>query len=100
MPGPGETNYTPGEGWGRFQWGSRSWGVNYQNADIQQTGFELTSELANVGISAEVNKGWGRLTWGENAWGIAGDVLVTGIGMDVGVGVGSVTATAESDVTG
>lgn len=100
MPAPGEANYTPDEGWGRFEWGSRSWGVNYQNAIIQQSGFGLTSALNNVGISAEVNEGWGRLTWGENAWGIAGDVLVTGIGMDVGAGVGSVTATAESDVTG
>jgi|DEB0MinimDraft_3_1074331.scaffolds.fasta_scaffold03299_4 hypothetical protein len=100
MPAPGEANYTPGEGWGRFSWGSRSWGVNYQNAIVQQSGFGLTSALNNVGVSAEVNEGWGRLTWGENAWGIAGDVLVTGIGMDVGAGVGSVTATAESDVTG
>ena len=100
MPAPGEANYTPGEGWGRFEWNSRSWGVNYQNATIQQSGFDLTSAVNNVGVSAEVNVGWGRLTYGENAWGIGGDVLITGIGMDVGAGVGSVTATAETDVTG
>ena len=100
MPAPGEANFTPGEGWGRFAWGSRSWGVNFENQTITQSGFGLNSALNNVGISAEVNEGWGRLTWGENAWGIAGDVIVTGIGMDVGAGVGSVTATAESDVTG
>ena len=100
MPAPGEANYTPGEGWGRFEWGSRSWNVNYQNAIINQSGFGLNSALSSVGLSTEINVGWGRLTYGENAWGIAGDVLVTGIGMDVGASAGSVTATAETDVTG
>jgi hypothetical protein len=38
--------------------------------------------------SGEINEGWGRLEWGENAWGIAGDVLVTGIGVSAGIGAG------------
>jgi hypothetical protein len=102
MPAPGEVNYTPGEGWGRFTWGSRSWGVNFENQTIEQSGFGLISSLNNVGISAEVNEGWGRLEWGENAWGIAGDVLVTGIGVSAGIGTGSVTidVTVDDVVTG
>jgi hypothetical protein len=41
-------------------------------------------------------------SWGENAWGIAGDVLVTGIGVSAGIGTGSVTidVTVDDVVTG
>ncbi len=87
-------------GWGRQGWNTLSWGVDYQDATIEQTGFGLTSSLNNVGISGEINSGWGRLTFGENAWGIQGDVLVTGIGLSTDIGLGTVTATAESQLTG
>ena len=87
-------------GWGRQGWNTLSWGVDYQDANIEQTGFGLTSSLNNVGISGEINSGWGRLTFGENAWGIQGDVLITGIGLSTGIGLGSVTAEAQSSVTG
>ena len=87
-------------GWGRQGWNELAWGVDFQNASVDITGLQLNTSLNNVGVSGEINSGWGRLAWGENAWGIQGDVLITGIGLDVGAGVGSVTATAESDVTG
>jgi hypothetical protein len=95
----GEAAGYPFPGWGSLSWSSGQWG-NVQNFNVQLTGIGLTTNSGNVGVSGEINEGWGRLEWGENAWGIAGDVLVTGIGVDIGAGVGSVTATAESSVTG
>jgi hypothetical protein len=74
----GQANYTPVDGWGRFDWGSRSWGVNFTNQQIESGSFPLTLSQGNVSIDFEVNEGWGRLTWGENAWGGTGDVIVTG----------------------
>jgi hypothetical protein len=100
MPAPGDAQFVPVDGWGRSSWGNLSWNANYENRTVSLTGLELNSLLNNVGISAEVNEGWGRLTWGENAWGIAGDVAVTGIGLNVGVGTGSVTIDVAPAITG
>jgi hypothetical protein len=74
----GQANYTPLEGWGRFDWGSRSWGVSFTNQQIQPGSFPLTLSQGNVSIDFEINDGWGRLTWGENAWGGTGDVILSG----------------------
>jgi hypothetical protein len=74
----GQANYTPLEGWGRFDWGSRSWGVSFTNQQIETGSFPLTLSQGNVSIDFEINDGWGRLTWGENAWGGTGDVILSG----------------------
>jgi hypothetical protein len=37
----GQANYTPGEGWGRFTWGSLGWGVNYANENVSLTGLSI-----------------------------------------------------------
>jgi len=89
----------PFPGWGSLSWSSGQWG-DITNFNVEVTGQQLSSSTSNVGVSTEINSGWGRLTFGENAWGIAGDLLVTGIGLSTNIGVGSVTATAESAVTG
>jgi len=87
-------------GWGRYAWGELAWGAPYQNAIASVTGSQINLSLNNVGLSTEINEGWGRLTWGENAWGIAGDVIVTGIGLSSNIQSGSVTAEAEVTTTG
>jgi hypothetical protein len=87
-------------GWGRTQWGNLAWGAAFENQTISVTGQQLNLNTGNVGISGEINAGWGRLTWGENAWGIQGDVLITGIGLDVGVGTGSVTIDVQPELLG
>jgi hypothetical protein len=87
-------------GWGRYSWGELSWGAPYENANVSVTGQQLNLNTGNVGVSGEINGGWGRLTWGENAWGIAGDVLVTGIGLSTGIGTGSVTIDVAPAITG
>jgi len=100
MPTPGGAQFVPVDGWGRSSWGSLSWNANYENRTVSLTGLGLNSSLNNVGISGEINSGWGRLTFGENAWGIQGDVLITGIGLDVGVGTGSVTIDVQPELLG
>jgi hypothetical protein len=95
----GTTAGYPFPGWGSLSWSSGVWG-NVQNSGIELTGLGLTTNSGNVGISGEINEGWGRLTYGENAWGIAGDVLVTGIGLNVGIGTGSVTIDVQPELSG
>ena len=95
----GTTAGYPFPGWGSLSWSSGQWG-NVQDFDVQLTGIGLTTDSGNVGISGEINAGWGRLTYGENAWGIQGDVLITGIGLDVGVGTGSVTIDVQPELLG
>ena len=95
----GTTAGYPFPGWGSLSWSSGVWG-NVQNSGTELTGIGLTTDSGNVGISGEINAGWGRLTYGENAWGIQGDVLITGIGLDVGVGTGSVTIDVQPELLG
>jgi hypothetical protein len=95
----GTTAGYPFPGWGSLSWSSGVWG-NVQNSGAELTGIGLTTDSGNVGISGEINAGWGRLTYGENAWGIQGDVLITGIGLDVGVGTGSVTIDVQPELLG
>jgi hypothetical protein len=48
------------------------------------TGFGLTSTVADVGVSTEINVGWGRSTWGALDWGGVSDsiqVAPSGIGL-------------------
>ena len=95
----GDASGYPFPGWGSLGWSAGVWG-NVQNSGAELTGLSLTTTLDNVGISGEINSGWGRLTYGENAWGIQGDVLITGIGLDVGVGTGSVTIDVQPELLG
>ena len=85
-----------GIGGNPIAWGNSSFGSTSFGGESQSIPLNLSEETVTV----EINAGWGRLTWGENAWGIAGDVLVTGIGMTVGIGTGTVTAGSDADVTG
>jgi hypothetical protein len=74
----GQVSAFNNQGWGRDYWGKLSWGVAYENQQVEQSGFSLSSNLGTISISSEINLGWGRLEWGENAWGIGGDVIVDG----------------------
>ena len=59
---------------------------NDGNDKADLVGFGLTSTVADVGISTEINIGWGRSTWGALDWGGVSDsvqVAPSGIGMTV-----------------
>ena len=74
----------PFPGWGSLSWNSGQWG-NVQNFNVIPTGQQLNVSPGSVAISGEINAGWGGEAWGENGWGIQGDVLVTGLGLNVGI---------------
>ena len=107
--------------WGELAWGTNNWGeqsnvtvevtglggnpIAFGESSFGSTSFGGTStsiplSLSEETVTGEINAGWGRLTWGENAWGIQGDVLVNGVGLDVGAGVGNVNAGAGVFTTG
>jgi hypothetical protein len=92
----GQVSAFNNQGWGRDYWGKLSWGVAYQNQQVEQSGFSLSSNLGTISISSEINLGWGRLEWGENAWGIGGDVIVDG--QQLTSATGSVTTQAGASV--
>jgi hypothetical protein len=96
----GQANYTPGDGWGRFDWGALGWGVNFANNSALLTGFQLNLSEANVIATGEINEGWGRLTWSENAWGGTGDVIVEGLQLNTLLNSVDFSITAEVPVTG
>ena len=89
----GQANYTPVDGWGRFDWGSRSWGVNFTNQQIQSGSFPLTLTLGDETATGEVNDGWGRSTWGSGSWGQTGDVLL--VGQQINLSLNSVDVAFE-----
>jgi len=63
----GELAYSgAGTGWGRFDWGSGSWGI--AGTTLLQ-GQQLTSSIGTITVEAQVAEGWGREEWGEFAWG-------------------------------
>jgi hypothetical protein len=82
--------------WGSGSYGVGEFGTGLQNVTLVLDGQAMSANSGNLGTSTEVNLGWGRLAWGENAWGIAGDVLITGIGVSAGIGTGSVSIDVTS----
>jgi hypothetical protein len=92
----GQAQYVPIDGWSRSAWGFESWGVEYQNQNIDVTGFGLSTNQGEETINAEVNEGWGRLTWNEEAWGIGGDVIATG--QELSTNLGTPTINAEVNI--
>jgi hypothetical protein len=88
--------------WGSGSYGVGEFGTGLENVTLVLDGQAMSANSGNLGTSTEVNLGWGRLAWGENAWGIAGDVLITGIGVSAGIGTGSVSidVTVDDVVTG
>jgi len=85
-----------GIGGNPIAWNAGSFG----SSSFGGTANAIPLNLSEETVTGEINAGWGRLTWGENAWGIAGDVLVQGVGLNIGLGVGTVTAGADIDVNG
>jgi hypothetical protein len=94
----GQAAYTPADGWGRNNWGSLGWGVNFANDTFTASGYSLNLIEGDVVASGEINEGWGRLTWGENAWGGTGDVILQGLQLNISEGI--VDASPDAIVTG
>jgi len=124
---PGNVTITAeiNSGWGRLTWGQNDWGsdglsvitsVTGQQLNITQ-GDESSSANADVPVFSIVNAGWGQVAWGTQDWSQgelninltiaegevdpSPDATVTGIGMTVGLAIGTVViGTANVDLTG
>jgi hypothetical protein len=60
----GQANYTPDDGWGRYEWGYLGWGVNYANVTSFPSGSQINLSEGEVAVSGEIREGWGRLYLG------------------------------------
>jgi hypothetical protein len=98
----GQANYTPGEGWGRFTWGSLGWGVNYANENVQLTGSQLNLSEGEVAVSGEIREGWGVYTWGLVPWGGEQDPEIGVLGQQLNTSLGSLSfvITGNTDLIG
>jgi hypothetical protein len=63
----GQLNLTA-DSWGALSWNVGSWGEQ-DNINLTISGTQLTSNLGNETIVAEVNEGWGGLAWDIGQWG-------------------------------
>jgi len=112
-------------GWGRLTWGQNDWNsdglsvitsVTGQQLNVSQ-GDETTQANANVSVFSTIDAGWGQVAWGTQDWGQgeltinlniaegevdpSPDATVVGIGMTIGLAVGTVViGTANVSVTG
>jgi len=86
-------------------WGSQTWGFNQwndlSNVSFSITGIPISTDLASVTTTEELNTGWGSDTWGYETWGISGlTVDLTGIQLSANLGSPTFNITASVDVTG
>ena len=112
-------------GWGRLTWGQNDWNsdglsivtsVTGQQLNVSQ-GDETTQANANVTVFSTIDAGWGQVAWGTQNWGQgelninltiaegevdpSPDATVTGIGMTVGLAIGTVViGTGNVTLTG
>jgi hypothetical protein len=91
----GELAYSgAGTGWGRFDWGSGSWGI--AGTTLLQ-GQQLTSSIGTITVEAQVAQGWGREEWGEFAWGDNYSVIPQG--QQLTSAINSVSIQIDSAIT-
>jgi len=76
--------------WGNLTWGFNQWN-DLSNVSLSVTGISISTDLASVTTTEELNTGWGSDTWGTETWGQSGQAInLTGI---------SLTATLDSVTT-
>ena len=84
------------QGWGRDQWGARSWGNPSQIVVPTTPEDDMTMSLNSVSITAEINAGWGAKNWGDNSWGVAANLIATGDAVTATLGSVAITAGASA----
>ena len=88
------------EGWGRYFWGQRSWGVAGENVTVSLTGVSATTSAGDAVVEDDIEVGWGRDSWGNEAWGVAYSVIPTGASATASAGDLTVAAGAIVSPTG
>jgi hypothetical protein len=124
---PGNVTITAeiNSGWGRLTWGQNDWGSDGLSVITSVTGQQLNisqgNENIDVSVTVEVSSiapiGWGVVGWGQQGWNDSEvniamtiaegevdpspDATVTGIGMTVGLAIGTVViGTGNVTLTG
>jgi len=124
---PGNVTVTAeiNSGWGRLTWGQNDWNSDGLSVITSVTGQQLNISQGNenievsviVQVSSTYQVGWGVVAWGAQNWGDAEldiamtisegevdpspDATVTGIGMTVGLAIGTVViGTGNVTLTG
>jgi hypothetical protein len=124
---PGNVTVTAeiNSGWGRRGWGIYDWGSDGLSVSTSVTGQQINTSLnsitplanANVQVSSTYQAGWGVVAWGAQNWGDAEldislaisegivdpspDATVTGIGITIGLAIGTVViGTGNVTLTG
>jgi hypothetical protein len=81
--------------WGALNWGAGQWN-DQDNINLIISGTQLTSNLGNETIVAEINSGWGRNTWDDLAWGVNyGNAIAILNGIQLSTNIGSVSISGQ-----
>ena len=81
--------------WGALNWGAGQWS-DQDNINLTILGTQLTSNLGNETIVAEINSGWGRNNWDDLAWGVNyGNAIAILNGIQLSTNIGSVSISGQ-----
>jgi hypothetical protein len=81
--------------WGALNWGAGQWN-DQDNINLTILGTQLTSNLGNETIVAEINSGWGRNNWDDLAWGVNyGNAIAILNGIQLSTNIGSVSISGQ-----
>jgi hypothetical protein len=81
--------------WGALNWGAGQWS-DQDNINLTISGTQLTSNLGNETIVAEINSGWGRNNWDDLAWGVNyGNAIAILNGIQLSTNIGSVSISGQ-----
>jgi hypothetical protein len=81
--------------WSALNWGAGQWS-DQDNINLTILGTQLTSNLGNETIVAEINSGWGRNNWDDLAWGVNyGNAIAILNGIQLSTNIGSVSISGQ-----
>jgi hypothetical protein len=91
----GNTMDVTADTWSALNWGAGQWN-DQDNINLTILGTQLTSNLGNETIVAEINSGWGRNTWDDLAWGVNyGNAIAILNGIQLSTNIGSVSISGQ-----
>jgi hypothetical protein len=93
--GMGNTMDVTLDTWSALSWNAGQWS-DQDNINLTILGTQLTSNLGNETIVAEINSGWGRNNWDDLAWGVNyGNAIAILNGIQLSTNIGSVSISGQ-----
>jgi hypothetical protein len=91
----GNTMDVTADTWSALSWNAGQWS-DQDNINLTILGTQLTSNLGNETIVAEINSGWGRNNWDDLAWGVNyGNAIAILNGIQLSTNIGSVSISGQ-----